>query len=71
VLCLSAEPIEHCIKKDAAMATLDVSELVDRLERIISQATTGREEDFTAVHLLLKEALDTARQLSEKQPPRA
>jgi hypothetical protein len=53
------------------MATLDVSELVDRLERIISQATTGREEDFTAVHLLLKEALDTARQLSEKQPPRA
>jgi hypothetical protein len=56
-----------------AMATLDVSELVDRLERVISQATdAGREEDWSSVYLLLKEALDTAKQLSEKQPlPRA
>ena len=54
-----------------AMATLDVSELVDRLERVISQATdAGREEDWSSVYLLLKEALDTAKQLSEKHPPR-
>jgi hypothetical protein len=62
----------HCIKKDAAMGTLDVSELVDRLDRVIRLATdANREEDWPAVYLLLKEALDTAKQLSEKQPPMA
>jgi hypothetical protein len=55
------------------MTTLDVNELVDRLDRIITQAVdAGREEDGSSVYLFLKEALDTAKQLSEKQPlPRA
>jgi hypothetical protein len=52
-----------------AMATLDVNELVDRIDRVITQAVdAGREEDWSSVYLFLKEALDTAKQLTEKQP---
>jgi hypothetical protein len=43
--------------------------LVDRLERVITQAVdAGREEDWSSVYLFLKE--DTAKQLYEKHPPK-
>ena len=48
----------------------DESELVHRLERVICQAKeASREEDWPSVYLLLKEALDTVKKLSEEQPP--
>jgi hypothetical protein len=47
------------------------SELVKRLERVLGQAKdAGREQDWPSVYLLLKEALDTVKRLSEEQPPR-
>jgi hypothetical protein len=53
------------------METHDESELVKRLERVIGQAKdAGRKQDWPSVYLLLKEALDTVKKLSEEQPPR-
>jgi hypothetical protein len=53
-----------------AMTPHDVIELVSRIELVIGQAkVAGREQDWPSVYLLLKEALDTVKQLSEEQPP--
>jgi hypothetical protein len=53
------------------METHDESELVKRLERVLGQAKdAGREQDWPTVYLLLKEALDTVKNLSEEHPPR-
>jgi len=69
VLCLTAETIER--GRRTPMETHDESELVKRLERVLGQAKdAGRKEDWPSVFLLLKEALDTVKQLSEKQAPR-
>jgi len=47
-----------------------INPLVDRLELMIKQAEdAGRKEDWTAVLLLLKEALATAERLSDASWP--
>jgi hypothetical protein len=69
MLCLSTRAIER--ERGTPMETHDESELVKRLERVIGQAKdAGRKEDWPSVFLLLKEALDTVKQLSEKQAPK-